>query len=130
MLSTAIALNRFGLGARPFEQAPADPKAWLLGQLRRFDARPQALAAVPPRGRVVEQLADYMAESQMERRAKRQMQPAAMPTGDAKPGDELPDSTRKFLRQDIRENYLVMNGARMSAALTTAAPFVERLVHF
>jgi uncharacterized protein (DUF1800 family) len=130
MLSTAIALNRFGLGARPFEQAPADPKAWLLGQLRRFDARPQALAAVPPRGRVAEQLADYMAEAQMERRAKRQMQPAAMLTGDAKPGDELPDSTRKFLRQDIRENYLVMNGARMSAALTTGAPFVERLVHF
>jgi uncharacterized protein (DUF1800 family) len=79
---------------------------------------------------VVEQLADYMAEAQMERRAKRQMQPAAMPTGDAKPGDELPDSTRKFLRQDIRENYLVMNGARMSAALTSDAPFIERLVHF
>jgi uncharacterized protein (DUF1800 family) len=132
MLPTAIALNRFGLGARPTEPAPSDPKSWLRGQLGRFEPRPEALAAVPSRGKVVDQLADYMAEQRMEARAKRQAmpQPASMPTADTKPGDELPDSARKFLRQSIRDDYLVMTGARVSAALTSETPFIERLVHF
>jgi uncharacterized protein (DUF1800 family) len=30
---TAIALNRFGLGARPGEDPPSDPAAWLEEQL-------------------------------------------------------------------------------------------------
>ena len=126
----AIALNRFGLGARPSQPTPADPKAWLRTQLARFEPRPQALASVPPRDKVVAQLADYMAEQRMEAQAKRQAmaQPAAMQT-DANQ-DGLPDSARKFLRQSIREDYLVMTGARMSAALTSETPFVERLVHF
>ena len=132
MLPTAIALNRFGLGARPSQPAPADSKAWLRAQLSRFDPRPQALAAVPPRGKVIGQLAEYMAEARMERQAKRQplQQPAAMTTADAKPADGLPDSAKKFLRQSIRDDYLVMIGARMSSALTSETPFIERLVHF
>lgn len=126
----AIALNRFGLGARPSQSAPTDAKAWLRTQLARFEPRPQALVSVPPRDRVVAQLADYMSEQRMEARAKRQaaMQPAAMPAGASQDG--LPDSARKFFRQSIRQDYLVMNGARMSAALTSETPFVERLVHF
>ncbi len=126
----AIALNRFGLGARPSQSAPTDAKAWLRTQFARFEPRPQALASVPPRDRVVAQLADYMSEQRMEARAKRQaaMQPAAMPAGASQDG--LPDSARKFFRQSIRQDYLVMNGARMSAALTSETPFVERLVHF
>ena len=126
----AIALNRFGLGARPSQQAPIDAQAWLRAQFTRFEPRPQALASVPPREKVLGQLADYMTEQRMEARAKRQMamQPASMPTGANQDG--LPDSARKFLRQSIRQDYLVMNGARMSAALTSETPFVERLVHF
>jgi uncharacterized protein (DUF1800 family) len=130
MLATAIALNRFGLGARPSQPAPGDPKGWLTDQLGRFDPRPLALASVPQRGRVAEQLADYMAEAQMARREKRQMQPASMPTAESKPVDALPDPEKKFLRQSIRNDYLAMTGARMSAALTSDTPFVERLVHF
>jgi uncharacterized protein (DUF1800 family) len=130
MLSTAIALNRFGLGARPPQAAPDEPKAWLRSQLGRFEPRPQALASVPPRDKVVGQLGDYMAEAKMERQAKRQPQPASMTTGVDNPQDGLPDSARKFLRQSIRDDYLVMTGARMSAALATDTPFVERLVHF
>lgn len=130
MTPGAIALNRFGLGARPSQSAPTDAKAWLRTQLARFEPRPQALASVPLRDRVVTQLADYMTEKRMEARAKRQtpMQPASMPTGASQDG--LEDSARKFLRQGIRQDYLVMNGARMSAALTSETPFVERLVHF
>ncbi|HKT62780.1 MAG TPA: DUF1800 domain-containing protein [Burkholderia sp.] len=132
MLPTAIALNRFGLGARLSQSAPADPKAWLRAQLERFEPRPEAFAAVPPRGKVVDQLADYMAEAKAERQLKRQplQQPAAMTTADPKTPDGLPDSATKFLRQSIRDDYLVMIGARMSSALTSDTPFVERLVHF
>jgi len=135
MLDTAIALNRFGLGARPGDTPPADPKSWLTAQFSRFQPRPQALAQVPARSTVIGQLADYIAQQRMDGRAKRQMQPASLPTGaapaqaDAKP-DPQADPLRRFLRQTIREDYLTMNSARLSAALTTDNPFAERLVHF
>ena len=41
-----------------------------------------------------------------------------------------PNSAKRYLRRGIRDDYLVMVGARLSSALTTSAPFVERLVHF
>ena len=130
MSPDAIALNRFGLGACPSQSLPTDPKAWLRTQLGRFEPRPLALASVPPRDKVVAQIADYMTEQRTEARAKRQAmaQPASMQTDVNQDG--LPDSARKFLRQSIREDYLVMTGARMSAAVTSETPFVERLVHF
>ena len=126
MNPTAIALNRFGLGARSADGVPADRKAWLLSQFDRFEARPQALAAVPPRSDVVRQLADYISEQRMAGQAKRMA--AAMPTGAApdKPGD----SAKRFLRRGIRDDYVAMAGARLNAALTSRSPFVERLVHF
>jgi len=123
---TAIALNRFGLGARSADGVPADRKGWLLSQFDRFEARPQALATVPPRSDVVRQLADYISEQRMAGQAKRMA--AAMPTGAApdKPGD----SAKRFLRRGIRDDYVAMAGARLNAALTSRSPFVERLVHF
>ena len=130
MNSSAIALNRFGIGARSADAVPADGRAWLLGQLERFEPRPQAIAAVPPRREIVEQLADYIAEQRSAGKARRQSQPAAMPTAADSQGDGIPDSARRFLRRGIRDDYMVMVGARVSAALTTNAPFVERLVHF
>jgi len=132
MLATTIALNRFGLGARADEPAPSDAKRWLLQQLGSFNPRPQALASVPARYQVVGQLADYLAEQQMAGRARRQQpQQAAMPAAEApQQADKQVDPVRRYLRQTIREDYLVMNSARLSAALTTDSPFVERLVHF
>jgi len=121
MLDTAIALNRFGLGARPGDTPPADPKSWLTAQFSRFQPRPQALAQVPARSTVIGQLADYIAQQRMDGRAKRQMQPASLPTGaapaqaDAKP-DPQADPLRSFLRQTIREDYLTLNSARLWAA--------------
>jgi len=124
----AIALNRFGLGARSADNIPADGKAWLLSQFDRFEARPQALTTVPPRSEIVQQLADYISEQRMAGQAKRQA--AAMSIGGDKPADAMPDSAKRFLRRGIRDDYLVMAGARVNAALTTGSPFVERLVHF
>jgi uncharacterized protein (DUF1800 family) len=130
MAGTAIALNRFGLGARFADPLPGDPRAWLLDQFDRFEPRPRALASVPPRSEIVQQLGDYIAEQKMEGRAKRQLQPASMPMGDQAKGDGIPDSAKRYLRRGIRDDYLVMTSARLSSALTTSAPFVERLVHF
>ncbi|HEY7960155.1 MAG TPA: DUF1800 domain-containing protein [Sphingomicrobium sp.] len=133
MLSTTIALNRFGLGSRPTDKLPADPKPWLLGQLGRFQPRPLALSQVPSRTQVVGQLADYLAAQQMAGRAKRQLQAASMPTGGppaVEQTDPQADPAKRYFRQSIRDDYLTMNAARLDCALTTDTPFVERLVNF
>ena len=128
MLDPAIALNRFGLGARPSDPLPPDPRSWLARQFTLFQPRPLALAQIPSRGKVIGQLADYMAEV---RQAKRQMQPAAFQTEAAQqPVDKQPDPLRRYLRQSIRGDYLAMNSARLESALATDNPFAERLVHF
>jgi len=133
MLSTTIALNRFGLGARPDEQAPADGKRWLLQQFDRFEPRPQALAQVPTRSQVAAELAEYIEEQRMFAQGKRaQLQPASMAAGAMPQQAEAKeaDPVKRYLRQNIRQNYLVMSSARLDAALASDSPFVERLVHF
>ena len=129
MNPSAIALNRFGLGARSGEPVPGDGKASLLNQFARFEPRPPAIAAVPPRREIVGQLADYLAEARMGRQNRRQASPKGAVATDQQ-GDGIPDSAKRFLRRGIRDDYLVMVGARLSSALTTNSPFVERLVHF
>jgi len=153
----AIASNRFGLGARADDTAPAgDARAALLRQFDAFDPRPAAIAAAPDRRSVATQLADYFEElrglrGQMRRaglgRRRRTgqaqgdlqamagdaMAPQAMPMAGGDPNDELaglPRQVRRYIRQEARSAYVAMVGARANAALTTPAPFVERLVHF
>lgn len=127
-----IALNRFGLGARPDEPAPADPERWLADQIARFEPRPAPLAALPPRSEIVEQLGDYLEEARAEGRRPPPPDPA-MDEETAMPGDRLaglPQSARQFLRRGIRDHYLAMAGARLALALSSPVPFAERLVHF
>ena len=128
----ATALNRFGLGARPGDPLPADPKAWLKAQFTRFEPRPRALAQVPSRSTVVGQLADYTAAARADARSRRQMQPASLSTAPQQQQQQQAeaDPVKRFLRQSIRDDYIVMNAARLSSALATDSPFAERLVHF
>jgi uncharacterized protein (DUF1800 family) len=133
MLVATLALNRFGLGARPNDPAPIDAKRWLLQQFDRFEARPQALAQVPTRSAVVAELAEYLNAQRMFAQGKRQqLQPASMPTGTAPEQTDVKqvDPVKQYLRRNIRENYLVMSSARFDSALASDSPFVERLVHF
>ena len=130
MLETAIALNRCGLGARPGDPIPANPKAWLTGQFGRFQSRPQALAQIPSRSEVIGQLADYLAQARMDRQAKRQMQPASLSTDMPQQTVKQADPMRRYLRQAIRGDYLEMDSARLASAVATDNPFAERLVHF
>lgn len=141
MLASTIALNRFGLGARPADPVPSEPKAWLLSQLGSFQPRPQVIASVPNRAEVIGQLAQLREQQRMDRAERPKVQQASLVTGMPQPSGDMTISTepkraaildpeKKALRQAIRADYVTMTGARLSSALTTDAPFVERLVHF
>lgn len=162
----SIALNRFGLGARPDESISDNPKVWLKQQIEAFDPRPPAIAAVPPRAKVAGELADFY-EQQRELRqmgmGRRQQQRAAtaptppgqpdmaqsgasqdmamrpnaamVPPGTPEPGakpdadDPLKDA-RRFVGRQVRDDYAAAVGARINAALSSTAPFADRLTHF
>ena len=119
MSPNAIALNRFGLGARPGDVVPADPRHWLVDQFGRFDVRPNGFATLDDAGDTVKRYSE-------ERRADRQMA--------AKNGDADPKAATKVDKQDFRSDvqalYRAGVQARANAALATDAPFVERMVHF
>ncbi len=111
-MSAAIALNRFGLGARPDEPVPADPAGWLLGQLERWDPLPPAWAAQP------RSEAALLAWVDEQRLARQQPDPQARA------------AAQQAARREARDRYLAASAARLQCALDTPTPFVERLVHF
>ncbi len=132
----AIALNRFGLGARPQDIAPGDPKHFLKAQFERYTITPDAFAALPDAGRLLQ---DYLAEQrEMRQEAQPQQPPMQAPSAEAmaQPAQAKPLRTleqlaaRKDFVQEVRALYRQAVQARMASALATEAPFVERLVHF
>ena len=111
MNATAIAMNRFGLGARPDEPAPADPQRWLLSQFDKYEPLPvpwKPLSRTPV-------LLDVWNSMQ---RSVRQA-----------PEGQRSGVREAYLREGSRE-YQAAVGARTTSALQTSTPFVERLVHF
>ncbi|EUC16337.1 UNVERIFIED_ORG: uncharacterized protein (DUF1800 family) [Burkholderia sp. CF145] len=139
-LSTAaIALNRFGLGARADEAPPANPKNWLLAQFDAYQPMPAAWAAQPTSLAIAADLADE--------RQQAMANPATNATNATASGANAAsapnlasnaDDARKAARQaankaqrmESRDTYRAAVNARVASALTTPAPFVERLVHF
>ncbi len=117
-LAPAIALNRFGLGARPDEPLPARPQAWLLGQLDKFTPRTPAIAATPDSAEAAARFRQYLAQRKPGQNAA--TAPAADPQA----------NIRQQLRRMYRESYGQHVRARVQEALITPAPFPERLVHF
>jgi uncharacterized protein (DUF1800 family) len=111
MSASAIALNRFGLGARPDEPAPADPQRWLLSQADRFEVLPPAWLSLPRTPALV----DVWLSQQ---RAVRQA-----------PEIERSGIRETYLRK-ARDAYVAAASARVNSSLQTPAPFIERLVHF
>ncbi|SAL72503.1 DNA-directed DNA polymerase B [Caballeronia choica] len=111
----AIAMNRFGLGARPGDVPPSDPRQWLLTQVEParspYQPLPQPLAGQPSSATLAALFADRQ-------RALRDSQTA----------DKA--AVRKSYAQQIRDTYRAAVDARLVSALTASAPFVERLVHF
>ena len=146
--AAAIALNRFGLGARADDTPPADPKGWLLAQFEQYQPRPAAWASQPDSVALSSELAQQrMQLNQLNRQAQQNVSegaaasqtnaPASMQTaGQANQG--APDTAtqtakqaeRKALRGEILDMYRSSVNARVASALTTETPFIERLVHF
>ena len=140
MTDASIALNRFGLGARPDEPVPADAKRWLRDQLGRYLARPAPIVAAAGSSAVAADLADYLAEQRQLRQANGGKRanaaaaaPGAMSSGMTPPAAAATDpaaQARRFARQQGQDYYATAVAARTAAALTTPAPFAERLVYF
>jgi uncharacterized protein (DUF1800 family) len=116
-IETAIATNRFGLGAKPGELAKVDdnPQAWLLDQL-------SGPSRLPAEIRKLSASADVLVEVQNLRREQREMRNER--------GDQpAPDFVEKYGKV-VRQHYLEQTNARYRYAADTDYPFYERLVHF
>jgi uncharacterized protein (DUF1800 family) len=109
---TAVALNRFGLGATPEDVPPKDPKGWLRDQLEAYQARPTVIVALPNSEAIA------IPYFQSRRQANR--------AGDA----EAKQAIFAASRSDHRRVYRAAVNARIANAIATETPFTERLVHF
>lgn len=114
---SAIAANRFGLGAKPGELKKIDsnPRTWLLDQLQGPSRLSGELEGLPDTAEVLVDIQDLRRE-QREMRDLAKDQPA-------------PDIVQKYGRK-VREHYLAQTNARYRYAVASDFPFHERLVHF
>ena len=121
-IETVIAVNRFGLGARPGElpKIDQDPQGWLLEQLDGPADLPGVFQRLPQTAKV---LVEVQEVRKMQRDARR---PLDDPSTDNNPA---PDVVKKF-GSIMRRHYLAQTDARFRFATTTDLPFHERLVHF
>ncbi len=149
----AIAMNRFGLGARGDAAVPANPQSWLLDQLGRYDPKPTAISALPGRAEIVADFQNYrmMRKEAKDVRAERQADmadtqgsadPAMMQQNseDAMADGKVSGQGKKAANGDTPEqamNRKIMRGhyvgsinARITMALSSQSDFAERLVHF
>jgi uncharacterized protein (DUF1800 family) len=122
-IETAIAMNRFGLGASPGTAAPVKPKSWLLDQFGKYDPRPAAIAALPPRAELVAAIQDL----RQDRRERKEMADAAKKAGDPA---QMAEAQLGNYRKAARDQYVGAVDARLGIALGSKADFAERLVHF
>ncbi len=118
MSASAIALNRFGLGARPNDTLNVESaKAYLLAQLKDFSAK--ALPGIASTQTAMDSVAAIREIVQDQRKRRKD---SGMTAQDSSPEAKVGDAVRPL--------YVSGIASRMEAALTTPTPFAERLVHF
>jgi uncharacterized protein (DUF1800 family) len=102
-----IAVNRFGLGARPGElgRAASHPAAWLKQQVAAPAAMPAALAELPSGA---SRMGDFLRARQ--RRGA--------------------EGVQRLVRESFRETYVQEASARLAVQVASDQPFRERLVAF
>ena len=142
----AIALNRFGLGRRPWEAPPADPRGYLVGQFARYTPTMPGGDGLASHGAVAEDILEYRAAIVNAVLKAKFAQPATSATPPAAAGQAMPlvgdaasgkppvtderKAARVEMRQFARAQYIAQVGVRVRSAVATETPFVERLVHF
>jgi uncharacterized protein (DUF1800 family) len=116
-IDSAIAANRFGLGARPgdLDRIDQDPQAWLLDQLQGPSRLPAELKDLPNTADVLVEVQDLRKEERATR---------------IEPENETAPDIVKMYGRKVRGYYLEQTDARYRLAATTDYPFHERLVHF
>ncbi|MCP3734842.1 DUF1800 domain-containing protein [Sphingomonas sp. RP10(2022)] len=152
MSEAAIALNRFGLGARANEIPPGDPRRWLTAQIGAYEPRPAPVAAAPTSAAVAAELAAYQATQRSIRQGALPMSPpttppptmtppAAMaapamagpamaPAAAATPMRDARQEARAIAQRAAQRDYAALVGARTASAVASDTPFAERLVWF
>lgn len=131
MADVTIALNRFGLGARP-GPLPTDARRWLLDQFDRYDPRPPRIAQLPGRVAAANAVSAYYDAARMDR-ARRPgtatPEPAPTPEPMMTPAASAADP-RRDARQALQAFYVDGIQARADTAVVGTTPFIDRLVHF
>ena len=109
-IETAIAANRFGLGARPGEldKLSKDPKTALLDQLQGPSALSAELAGLPRSDKVLTEVLRVRKEQREQKK---------------KAGDEPLAKSAKAYRSLVRSHYVDQIGARFNHAVQTDYPF-------
>jgi uncharacterized protein (DUF1800 family) len=118
-----IAVNRFGLGARPGElaQVNADPREWLHAQLLGDRSLPSAIAQLPNSSEIFKR---YTEAQEAKREAREELRSSnATPNVQVK---AVVDGIRKVLLPV----YLQQVAARYECAINSDEPLRERLTHF
>lgn len=123
-VNAAIAMNRFGLGARPETERPGRAQEWLKGQISSFDPMPPSLYGQPSRAELAAEFREYQIDRRDFRRAKKQAQSL-----EADMAQMDPAKIEKVVNI-LRARYVAAADARVNTALSTDTPFAERLVHF
>lgn len=126
MTNAAIALNRFGLGARPSASAPASPTNWLKSQIEKYDPALSASASQPSRASIAASFRDYQLDPKDPQVAGKDAA-ATMPVDSMTQID--PAKIEKVVNT-LRLQYVAAVDSRIDAAITSDTDFAERLVHF
>jgi uncharacterized protein (DUF1800 family) len=131
--AAVIATNRFGLGARPGELASfsGDPKAWLLAQTLRPNAALITARNLPSSEQAFRTFLDYAQTRRSERRIAQTPMPETMPEPNS--GDMAGRVDPKDIARALNLSARAMGEeveARITHALTTETPFLERWVLF
>ena len=120
--SSAIAANRFGLGARPgeMEHIGGEHQDWLLEQIERPGELSDPIRELPTSKAI---LSEFQAERAQRGKLRKQRRAGEI---DAEQVRKLIGSIRKVLLPHYKDQA----AARGLQAATTDQPFRERLVHF
>lgn len=145
-MDAAIALNRFGLGRRPSDDLPHDPRGWLESQLSHYQPALAGRDTIAGQSEVAQSLVSFAEQARAAGKAQVKAvapamepafgMPAAQPDKGASgaPATQGAPSDRQQVQAELRAfartQYLAQVGLRVRNAIATDTPFTERLVHF